>query len=105
MKPTIVDANNFDEEVINLADTKILVDFWGNHCGPCKVMDPIIDQIAEEREDIKVCKCNIDENREVAKKYSVLSKPTFLVFLNGEEKKYAVGAKRKEDLITMIEEL
>lgn len=105
MKPTIVDANNFDEEVIKLADTKILVDFWGNHCGPCKVMDPIIDQIAEEREDIKVCKCNIDENREVAKKYSVLSKPTFLVFLNGEEKKYAVGAKRKEDLITMIEEL
>ncbi|MGO4987824.1 MAG: thioredoxin [Gallicola sp.] len=105
MKPTIVDANNFDEEVINLADTKILVDFWGNHCGPCKVMDPIIDQIAEEREDIKVCKCNIDENREVAKKYSVLSKPTFLVFLNGEEKKYAVGAKRKEDLIKMIEEL
>lgn len=95
MKPTIVDANNFDEEVINLADTKILVDFWGNHCGPCKVMDPIIDQIAEEREDIKVCKCNIDENREVAKKYSVLSKPTFLVFLNGEEKKYAVGAKKK----------
>ena len=105
MKPTIVDANNFDEEVINLADTKILVDFWGNHCGPCKVMDPIIDQIAEEREDIKVCKCNIDENREVAKKYSVLSKPTFLVFLNGEEKKYAEGAKRKEDLIKMIEEL
>lgn len=105
MKPIIVDTNNFDEEVINVADMKVLVDFWGNHCGPCKVMDPIIYQIAEEMEDIKVCKCNIDENKELAKKYSVLSKPTFLVFINGEEKKYAVGARPKKDMIKMIEEL
>ena len=100
-----IDSNNFQEEVIEYSEMPVVVDFWGDHCGPCKIMDTVINELAEERNDIKICKCKIDENKDLAKKYSVLSKPTFLFFVNGEEKKYAVGVKTKEDIINIIESL
>lgn len=103
MGAIIVDVDNFDAEVMDVKDKKVLVDFWGNHCGPCKLMDPIIDEIAKEREDIKVCKCNIDENQSLAQRFSIISKPTMLVFLNGKEKGYSVGAKMKEDLLKIVD--
>ena len=103
MESIILTTENFDQEVLEVKDQKVLVDFWGVHCGPCKIMDPIIDEIAAEREDIKVCKCNVDENRELAKRFSVLSKPTFLVFKDGKEVGYGVGTKPKEALLEMVD--
>mgnify|MGYP000214110387 CR=1 FL=1 len=74
---------NFDQEVLQ-ADRPVLVDFYADWCGPCKMMGPVVEEISGELDDVKVCKINIDEEMEVAQRYGVMSIPTFIAFKNGE---------------------
>ena len=96
-----ITVDNFKEEVLE-AKGKVLVDFWAPWCGPCMQMGPVMEEIAAERADIKVCKVNIDDEMEIAKKHFVMSIPTFLVFENGEVKGRTMGGMSKEDLLAML---
>lgn len=93
--------NNFDNEVLN-ADKPVLVDFWASWCGPCRMVSPIVDEIANENTDIKVCKVNVDDNQELAEKYNVMSIPTLIVFKEGKIVNQMVGAKPKNQILDMI---
>ena len=96
---------HFDEEGFQEALTSkqlMMVDFWATWCGPCKMMAPVIDEIAGEVDDVKVGKLNIDENMEVAQKYGVMSIPTLIVFQNGEVLKKDLGAKPKSAVLQML---
>jgi thioredoxin 1 len=94
-----VNTETFDGEVIQ-SDQPVLVDFWAEWCGPCHAIAPVLDQIAEERSDLKVVKLNIDEDPEVAQRYGVMSIPTLILFKDGEPAAAAVGAMPK----SMLEE-
>lgn len=96
-----VKADSFKREVLE-ADKTVLIDFWASWCGPCKMMLPIVEELAEERKDIKVCKVNVDEEPELAIKYNVMSIPTFMVVKNGEVTTRKVGGQSKDALIEMI---
>ena len=80
------------------------MDFYADWCGPCQMMGPVIEEIAGERSDIKVCKINIDEEMEIAQKYGVMSIPTFIVFKDGEVFKKDLGAKPKSAVLALLEE-
>ena len=97
-----LNEKNFEEEVLQ-SDKTVLIDFWASLCGPCKMMSPVIDSIAEEMgEEIKVCKINIDEEQNLAVKYNVMSIPTFIVFKDGKEAGRSVGVQDKSEIIGMI---
>ena len=96
-----VTKNNFKEEVLEAKET-VLVDFWATWCGPCQMMGPVMDEISEERDDIKVCKVNVDDEMELARQYRVLSIPTFLIFENGEVIGRTMGAQPKEQLYKLM---
>ena len=90
---------NFENEVLK-SDKPVLVDFFANWCGPCKMMSPIIDEIAEELgEKIKVGKIDVDESKELAAKYNVMSIPTIMIIENGEVKKTFVGLRQKDEIM------
>lgn len=94
----IFNEENFENEVIN-SDKTTIVDFYADWCGPCKMMSPIIDKIAEENtENIKVGKVNVDENQELAMKYNVMSIPTILFFKNGNLVKTFIGVTSKSEI-------
>ena len=100
-----VDEKNFDSEVIN-SNLPVMVDFWAEWCGPCKVLGPIVEEIAGEYEGkLKVGKLNVDENRETASKYAVMSIPTLIIFKNGEVVKQLVGVQAKENLKEELEKI
>ena len=102
MAEIILTEENFEQEVLN-SDIPVLVDFWATWCGPCKMLSPIISQIAEEKEgEIKVGKVDVDEEMELAAEYQVASIPTVLVFKNGEVVETSVGFKPKEQLLEML---
>ncbi|MCR5345089.1 MAG: thioredoxin [Lachnospiraceae bacterium] len=102
MQPIVITADNFEEKVIN-SPKKILVDFWASWCGPCKALSPIVEEIAENADDsYLVGKVNIDDNRNIALKYKVMSIPTVILFENGEEKKRSVGLVAKDDLLELL---
>ena len=93
---------NFKEEVLD-SDKKVLVDFWAPWCGPCRMVSPIVDEIAEENATVKVAKINIDEQPQLASQYGVMSIPTLLVFENGDVIEKAVGARNKSFILQMLE--
>ena len=97
----VTDAN-FQAEVIE-ADTPVLVDFWAPWCGPCRVVGPVLEEIASEREGLKVVKLNVDENHQTAAKFEVLSIPTMILFKGGEPAKKIIGAYPKKRLEAEIE--
>ncbi|MGQ0825161.1 MAG: thioredoxin [Actinomycetota bacterium] len=95
---TLSDAT-FDEE-IGAAETAIIVDFWAEWCGPCKMVAPVLEEIAKEHPTkVRVAKLNVDDNPNVARRYDVMSIPTLLVFSAGEMRKRLVGAKGKAQLL------
>ena len=89
--------NNFEEEVMK-ANKTVLIDFYADWCGPCKMQSPIIDEIADSRQDIKVGKVNVDENQELASKYQVMSIPTLLIIKNGQVAGKFIGLTAKEQI-------
>lgn len=93
--------DNFHSVVIE-SNKPVLVDFWASWCNPCRMLGPIVDEVAEEREDIKVGKVNVDDEPELAAKYRVMSIPTLLVFKNGEVVNQSVGALPKEEILEML---
>jgi thioredoxin 1 len=97
----ITDAN-FQAEVLE-AEVAVLVDFWAPWCGPCRVIAPSLEEINEEREDLRVVKLNVDENQSTAAKYDVMSIPTLIVFKNGAPAKRIIGALPKQRLVAELE--
>ena len=89
--------DNFQNEVLE-SKVPVLVDFWATWCGPCQTMGPLVEEIAEERTDIKVCKLDVDQEPELARQYRVMSIPTFLVFKEGEVVKRDMGVMSKEEV-------
>lgn len=96
-----VTENDFKEIVLD-SDKPVLVDFWAQWCGPCQSMGPIVEELADELQDIKVCKLDIEEAAEIARKYRVMSIPTFLVFEGGEVVKRTVGGQTKAELLAFL---
>ena len=96
-----INKNNFNEEVLR-SDRPVLLDFWAAWCGPCRMVGPILDEIAEEREDIKVCKVNIDEEPELANEYQIMSIPSLMVVRDGKIVSRSVGAKPKAQILDML---
>ena len=101
MSVTSLNGENFNSEVLENTG-KVLVDFYADWCGPCKMMSPVIDKIAEEVEGVKVCKLNVDDAQEIAGQYGVMSIPTIMVFENGEVKEKFVGVTSKENILNAL---
>ena len=97
-----ITKDNFQTEVLEAKET-VLVDFWASWCGPCKMIGPIIDQIADERLDVKVCKINVDDEQELAVQFKVMSIPTIMVFKGGKVVNQSLGAKPKAAILAMLD--
>ena len=96
-----IDRNNFQREVLN-SDRPVLLDFWTPWCAPCRMVGPILDEIAEERSDVKVAKINIDEQPELAGQFGVMSIPTLMVMKEGRIVQQAAGARPKAQILSML---
>jgi thioredoxin 1 len=96
-----ITKDNFENEVLK-SDIPVLVDFWASWCGPCRMMSPIVDEIAEELSDCKVGKINVDEEGELAQQFGIMSIPTLLVFRDGKVANQSVGVRDKAFVIDMI---
>jgi len=102
MSVTVITKDNFNNEVMN-SEKPVLIDFWASWCGPCRMVSPIVDEIADEVSSVKVVKINVDEQPELAQKYDIMSIPTLMVMKNGKIVNKSVGAKSKQSLIEMLE--
>ena len=96
-----INKNNFQNEVLN-SEKPVLLDFWASWCGPCRMVSPIVDEIAAERGDIKVGKVNVDEQRELAGQFGVMSIPTLVVIKGGRVVNQMVGARPKSQILAML---
>ncbi len=96
-----INKNNFQKEVLE-AQGKVLVDFWAPWCGPCRMVGPILDEIAGERSDVKICKINVDEEMELAAQFRVSTIPTLLVMEGGKVVNQSVGARPKNQILALL---
>ncbi|HZJ82233.1 MAG TPA: thioredoxin [Clostridia bacterium] len=102
-KIMIIDSNNFEEEVMN-SDVPVLVDFWAAWCGPCKMIAPIIEQLADDFEGkAKIAKVNVDEQSELSSKFRIMSIPTIMLFKDGKVVEQLMGARPKGELTKLIQ--
>ena len=96
-----ITKENYQETVLN-TDRKVLLDFWAPWCGPCRMVSPIVDEIAEERKDILVGKINVDEEMELASRFQIMSIPTLVVIHNGQVINQVVGARPKDAILSLL---
>ncbi len=96
-----INKNNFQSEVLN-SEKKVLLDFWAPWCGPCRMVVPIVEEIADERPDIKVGKINVDKEAELASQFGIMSIPTLVVIEKGKIVNQAMGARPKEAILSML---
>ena len=101
MSVQIINKSNFQKEVLE-SDKPVLLDFWASWCGPCRMVSPIVDEIADEHPEIKVGKINVDEEGELAAQFGVMSIPSLFVIKNGKIANKAVGALPKNQILDMI---
>lgn len=91
------------EELISTSELPVFCDFWASWCGPCRMVGPIIDEIAKERPDVKVCKVNVDEEPELASEFHIMSIPTLVVMKDGEVLRQSLGAKPKSQILALLQ--
>ncbi len=101
MAVVTITKENFEQEVLQSAKP-VLLDFWASWCGPCRMLSPVVDEVAEERTDVKVGKVNVDEQPELAGEFGVMSNPTLLVFEQGKLVRQAVGARPKAGVLDLL---
>ncbi|NCB74643.1 MAG: thioredoxin [Clostridia bacterium] len=101
MSVVTVTNDNFEKEVVN-SSVPVLIDFWASWCGPCRMLSPVIEEIASEVKDKKICKVNVDEQPELARKFGVMSIPTLVVMNKGEMVKKSLGVQPKNAVLSML---
>lgn len=101
MGVTTLTETNFEAEVIK-SDKPVLIDFWASWCGPCRMLSPLVDELAEEHEEIKFCKVNVDDEEVLAKNFGIMSIPTLVVYKDGKLKARQTGAVPKEAILELI---
>lgn len=97
-----ITKDNFETEVIN-AKEPVLLDFWASWCGPCRMVSPVIDEIAKESGNIKIGKINVDEEGELARDFKVMTIPTLMVFKNGKQHNSTVGVQSKQNILKLLD--
>lgn len=102
MKPIVITKVNFEEEVLK-SSIPVLIDFYADWCGPCRMLAPVIDKLAQEVTHVKICKVNVDNENELASKFGVMSIPTIVAFKEGKVYNKAVGLQTKDKLLKMLD--
>ncbi len=101
MQVVHITQDNFDREVLH-SPIPVLMDFWAGWCGPCRMLSPVLDEIAESSSDVKVAKVNVDEQPELARRFGIMSIPTLLLFKNGEVVNKSIGVQPKAAILQMM---